>query len=323
MATPPEVRKTSVMEDDTPSVATPPITPDEKPAQSIQGWRLIVVESCLFLGLLLSVMESSIVATSLIDIARSFDDFIRIQWVVLAYLLTYMGFALLFSRVSDVIGRKWTTFAAFSIFSAFSLGCGLAQTLDQLIAFRALQGIGGSGLYSMTMTVVPEITPKHRFGMISGVIGMTFALSSILGPILGGVISTQSTWRWIFLLNVPVGVVALVLILFAWPTVTSAGKIPLKHLDFVGAILYLVASVFFVFALQEGGSGVYAWNSPTIIAILVVGLCCGLIFAVWIWFASKHSKSISPIFPSHFFTHRVRFIIILQVERHNPLSILY
>jgi MFS family permease len=94
-----------------------------------------------------------------------------------------------------------TVVAAFLIFTIFSLACGLAQTLIQLVVFRALQGIGGSGLYSMTMVVFPEITPPNLFPIVAGIIGAVLAIAGVLGPILGGVITHESTWRWIFLLK--------------------------------------------------------------------------------------------------------------------------
>lgn len=200
---------------------------------------------------------------------------------------------------------------AFIVFSAFSLGCGLSQTLDQLIAFRALQGIGGSALYAMTMTVLPEITPKERFPLMSGGIGIVFTVAAVLGPLLGGVITTHSTWRWIFLLNVPCGVVAMILILIAWPKITSVGKIPLKRLDFVGATLFLVFSVFVVFVMEEGGAGIYAWSSATIIAMIVVAATALLVFGAWIWYFSTHSKVFSPIFPAHFLTNRIMLVIMM------------
>lgn len=163
----------------------------------------------------------------------------------------------------------------------------------------------------MTMTVLPEITPKEKFPTMSGGIGIVFATSAILGPLLGGIITTHSTWRWIFLLKVPCSVVGMALILIAWPRITSHGKIPLKQLDFIGATLFLVFSVFIVFVVQEGGAGIFAWSSPTIVAMIVVAVVALLVFTVWIWYFSTHSKVFSPIFPIHFLTDRIMLVIIM------------
>jgi MFS family permease len=112
-----------------------------------------------------------------------------------------LGFSVIFARLSDVTGRMGAVMLAFLIFTVFSLACGLARTLIQLIVFRALQGIGGSGLYSMTMVVFPEISPPKVYPIMSGVIGAVIAIGGVLGPVLGGLITHYSTWRWIFLLK--------------------------------------------------------------------------------------------------------------------------
>ena len=150
-------------------------------ATPLQGWRLVGVLLTLAFGLLLAVIETSITATALVSISEYFDDFIKATWVVLAYLLSYMGFAVIFTRLSDGIGRQEATIVAWVFFGAFSLGGGLARTLNQLICFRVLQGIGGSGLYSMIMVIGFEVTPMQNIGVLSGIIGVTIATGSILG----------------------------------------------------------------------------------------------------------------------------------------------
>ncbi len=157
-------------------------------AQKLQGWRLVVVEICLCIGLLLSAMDSSIVSTVLVTIGAYFDGFERTIWIVLAYLLSYMTFAIMWARLSDLFGRKACVRAAWCIFTAFSLGCGLAQSLDQLITFRTLQGFGGGGLYSLGNVVMP-VSPNKYYSLMTGAQGAIFAISSVLGPVLGGIIA--------------------------------------------------------------------------------------------------------------------------------------
>lgn len=182
--------------------------------------------------------------------------------------------------------------------------------MNQLIAFRALQGLGSSGLYAMPMTALPEITLKEKFGMMSGLIGAVFALSAILGPLIGGVITTQSSWRWVFLLNVPCGVVLLVVIFFSWPNKRGLTHISWKQLDYFGAFLFLAASILLVFALQEGGTGLRPWDSPTIIVCLVFSIVFFVGFAGWISYFTYRPKSLSPIFPAYLLTRRVMATVI-------------
>lgn len=127
-----------------------------------------------------------------------FKALTSVTWVALAYTLSYVGCAVLFARFGDVVGRRNAYIAAFVIFLASSIGCGFAQSLNQLIACRALQGVGGSGLYSLTMVIFPEISPPKMRQWIASMAGMVIAISGVLGPVLGGIITHYTTWRWIF-----------------------------------------------------------------------------------------------------------------------------
>ncbi|MCJ1298809.1 hypothetical protein MMC08_001599 [Hypocenomyce scalaris] len=310
-------------------------TPTPPPAaifdgyRQLAGWRLVVVEVCLCLGLLLSIVDASIVSTALVSIERYFDDFFEANWVILAYLISYMGFSLLWARLSDIVGRKWTIIAAWFIFAAFSLGGGLAGSIKQLIACRALQGIGGSGLYSLSNVVIPQITPKKHFGTMTGATGTVFAISSVLGPVLGGVISEDSTWRWILLLNVPCAVVAVVTLLVTWQ---SPGPLSIlrwrsttygmpvwltliTHIDFFGGFLLLGSTTLLIFAMQEAGSATYAWSSPQIIGSLSTSGVCFVGLIVWISVCHfKWDKNLNcAIFPVRLVTSRILAATFLSV----------
>ena len=305
------------------AAVTPPVeavAPSASPFRKLAGWRLVVVETCLCLGLLLSIVDASIVATALVSIEDYFGEFFESIWVVLSYLLSYMVFALLWGRLSDVLGRKWMVVAAWAIFTAFSLGCGLATSLNQLIAFRALQGVGGSGLYSLCNVLIPEITPRKHFATMSAATGVVFAISSVLGPVLGGVISQDSSWRWIFLLNVPCGVVALAVLIVAWPNPPnpygnlSAPLLALiHHVDFFGTFLLLSTSVLLIFALEQAGAAEFEWNSPVIISTLTVSAACFVGLVGWITFLDlmKGKVPINPILPVRLLTNRILMAAIL------------
>lgn len=149
-------------------------------------------------GLFLSLLDTSIVATAISSIATEFSALDRVTWVALSYTLSYLGCAVLFASLGDVIGRRDAFTAAFVIFFAFSLGCGFSQTLNQLIACRALQGLGGSGLYSLSIVIMPEISPPKMRMWIAGIVGGVVAIAGVFGPVVGGIITNYTTWRWVF-----------------------------------------------------------------------------------------------------------------------------
>lgn len=155
-------------------------------------------EHSLCIGLFLSLLDTSIVATALYSISIDFSAPHSSTWVALSYTLAYLGFAVPFANLSDVFGRRTTWLLAFVIFFAFSLGCGFAKTLTQLVVLRAFQGVGGSGLYSLTMILLPEIVSPAKRRWIGGVAGLVVAVSGVLGPVIGGVITKFTTWRWVF-----------------------------------------------------------------------------------------------------------------------------
>ncbi len=144
------------------------------------------------------MLDSSIVATSLFTIGTEFDALASVNWVALAYTLSYLGCAVMFSRMADIVGRRNAFLAAYVIFFGFSLAAGFSTNINQLIAFRALQGVGGSGLYSLTMIIWPEVSPPKYRQFIAAFAGLVIAVAGVLGPVLGGLFTKLTTWRWVF-----------------------------------------------------------------------------------------------------------------------------
>lgn len=134
----------------------------------------------------------------LVDISADYKDFKASSWVVLAYTLTEVGFAVAMARLSDCLGRKVVSIASFVIFLAASMGCGASTNLDQLIGFRAAQGVGGAGLYAIALISYPELSPPSKIVIVSSAMGAIVALAGVCGPVIGGLLTTYTGWRYVF-----------------------------------------------------------------------------------------------------------------------------
>ncbi|KAI8632994.1 putative MFS multidrug transporter [Xylariaceae sp. FL1651] len=275
----------------------------------VGGWRQTMLVAILLLGLLFSSLDASIVSTSLVTISIDLQDFLHAPWVVLSYLLAYLGLAIGFAKLSDIYGRRDTICVAWILFAGFSIGCGLAATMTQLIICRAFQGMGGSGLYSLGQIALFEVGPVHKPSLMGALVGLTLAVSFVLGPVLGGVISSTTTWRWIFWINVPFGVVLVVGLYFTWPA--SAGRRPrgldaIRRIDFLGNVLIVAACTLLVFALQEAGAYSFAWNHPVIVLALVVSTLSWLGFVAWeLLLGMRRHTIIEPVLPLRLVLGRV------------------
>ncbi|PYH67690.1 putative MFS multidrug transporter [Aspergillus vadensis CBS 113365] len=281
----------------------------------MRGWKLWVTIFALFLGLLLSTLETTIVSTALITIASDLGGYDKSNWIIVAYLLTYTGFLIVYSRCSDIFGRKSSFITALAIFTAFSIACGVSRTMEQLIIFRAFQGIGGAGIYSMVMAVMAEVTPVESIGPVTGLMSTIFALSSILGPVLGGAITTNASWRWVFYLNIPGGGLALAIVIWFFPR--NDGRLPINRLsfnriDWPGILLSLIGSVFLLLALEEGGSA-FSWDGSLIVVSFIVTGAAWIAFIAWeIYVAMVYSRRTSsfaskmmPVFPIWLIRRRI------------------
>ncbi|KAI0018085.1 major facilitator superfamily domain-containing protein [Xylariomycetidae sp. FL0641] len=275
----------------------------------VAGWRQFVLIAVLLLGLLFSSLDASIISTSLVTISIDLQDFLSAPWVILSYLLAYLGFAICFAKLSDIYGRRELICAAWVLFAGSSVGCGFATTMNQLIICRAFQGMGGSGLYSLGQIVLFEVGPAHKPSLMGALVGLTLAVSYVLGPILGGIISSSTTWRWVFWINIPFGVILLAALYVAWPRTMGrrcGGWDAFRRIDFVGNILIVSACTLLVFALQEAGAYTWAWDSSTIIASLTVASLSWVTFIIWeVYLAVKSSTRIEPILPLRLVLSRV------------------
>lgn len=174
--------------------------------------RVRISIGALLLGMLISALDQTIVSTSLPTIVSDLGGMSHLSWVVTAYLLASTAATPLWGKLGDQYGRKRLFQAAIVIFLIGSALCGLAQDMSQLIAFRALQGLGGGGLMVLSMAIVGDIVPPRERGRYQGLFGAVFGATSVLGPLLGGLFVDQLSWRWVFYINLPVGAVALLVI---------------------------------------------------------------------------------------------------------------
>lgn len=166
--------------------------------EPISKARLILVIISVLLALFLSLLDTSIVSTSLYTIGTSLDALDRVTWVALAYMLSDVGLATFFAAFSDVIGRKNALTLALAIFIIFSIAAGFCNDITSLIVCRAMQGVGGSGMYALAFLVLPDVLPVSHFQWIGAMAGGVVTVSGVLGPVLGGVITKSVGWKWVF-----------------------------------------------------------------------------------------------------------------------------
>jgi EmrB/QacA subfamily drug resistance transporter len=249
----------------------------------------------LMTGVLLGALDQSIVGTALPRIVSELGGLDKLAWVVTGYLLTATAATPLWGKISDLYGRRPVFQAAIIIFLAGSALCGLSQNLPQLIAFRAIQGIGGGGLMAIAFAIIGDIIPPRERGRYQGYFGAVFGVSSVAGPLLGGWFTDGPGWRWIFYINLPVGIAALVITSMALklPTVRREHRI-----DFLGAGLIVGAVSALLLYLDWAGKE-YGWFAPGSLALLAGAVVLGVLFV-----AAEH-RAAEPIIPLRLFQNQV------------------
>ncbi|MEO7002097.1 MAG: MDR family MFS transporter [Ktedonobacterales bacterium] len=276
----------------------------QRAPERLRGTSLAAVLAALMVTLLLAALDQTIVSTALPTILGDLNGYDRYTWVVTAYLLTSTTVIPIVGKLSDQFGRKWFIVASVVIFLIGSALSGAAQDMNQLIAFRALQGLGAGGLLSLVFTSIGDIfSPAERArwqGLFSGV----FALASVVGPTAGGWITDNSSWRWVFYINLPLGLIALGLLIFFLPSTLSLrssayrGWAAIRRIDFAGAFSAAAATTCLLLGLTWGGS-TYPWNSWQVIAVLVAA---GVLFIAFFFI---EIRAVEPVLPLDLFRNQV------------------
>jgi EmrB/QacA subfamily drug resistance transporter len=249
--------------------------------------RILAIYSGLMVTLALAALDQTIVATALPRIVGDLGGIAQYSWVFTAYMLTSTVTVPLYGKLGDVYGRKNLFLIAIITFLAGSALCGIAQTMTQLVVFRAVQGIGAGGLFPLSLAVIGNIVPPRDRGRWQGLIGAVFASSSIIGPAVGGFIVDSTTWRWVFFVNLPVGGVALAVISLTMPRWRARVE---HRIDWLGAGILAFGTGLLLLGLVWGGTQ-YPWASGEVIGVLAGAVACLLVFAV------VERRAVEPILP--------------------------
>ncbi len=253
--------------------------------------RVLVVFVGLMLGNAISALDTTLVATALPTIVGDLGGLRDLSWVATAYLLTTLASMPLYGKLGDMYGRKRIFLVAIVIFLAGSVLCGTAQSMEQLIVFRAMQGLGAGGLISLPMAVLADLVPPRELGRWIGYSGFVFAFASVTGPLVGGLFAEHLSWRWAFLVNVPLGALSFVVV--ARRLCLPARRTP-HQIDYAGVVLLAGAVVCVVFMTSWGGSR-EPWDSP-----LIVGLGAAAVFLV-ASLVVRQRRAPEPILPPRLF----------------------
>ncbi|MFF8020209.1 DHA2 family efflux MFS transporter permease subunit [Streptomyces sp. NPDC007896] len=262
---------------------------------------VVVSIGALLLGMLLAALDQTIVSTALPTIVSDLGGLEHLSWVVTAYLLASTAATPLWGKLGDQYGRKKLFQAAIVIFLVGSALCGMAQNMGELIGFRALQGLGGGGLIVLSMAIVGDIVSPRERGKYQGLFGAVFGATSVLGPLLGGLFTEHLGWRWVFYINLPVGVVALIVI----AAVLHIPKKSAKHvIDYLGTFLIAAVATCLVLVASLGGT-TWRWSSPQIIGLAVLGVLLAVAFV------AVEQRAAEPVLPLRLF--RVRTFTLSAV----------
>ncbi len=242
------------------------------------------------LAMFLGSLDQTVVGTAMPRIIADLGGFSQYTWITTAYIITSAVAVPITGKLTDIYGRKYFYLGGLAIFVLASIACGFSNTMNQIIIFRGVQGIGAGVMMANAFTVIGDLFPPAVRGKYQGFMSAVFGVSAIVGPMLGGYITDALSWHWVFFVNVPLGIIVIVLFMFFFPNIKPDN---LKHsIDYVGVILLILGIVPIMLALSWGGVE-YAWGSGTIIGMFALG---GTALAIFLWVETKVKEPIIPLF---------------------------
>jgi len=261
-------------------------TASQGDSRRLHGFALFSVLTALLLTLLLEALDQTVVGTALPRIIGSLQGFDRYTWAITAYTLASITMVPIVGKLSDLFGRKWFLIVGTVIFLVGSALAGASQTMNQLIAFRALQGLGAGMGIALVFVVVADIFPPAERAKWQSLFGVVYGFANLIGPTLGGwltdhgplvsnLVTETTRWRWVFYINIPIGIIALLALLIFLPANLSVrtsrftGWAAIRRIDIPGAGLSAASTICLLLGLTWGSSGIYDWSSPQVIGVLV------------------------------------------------------
>lgn len=263
--------------------------------------EIMVIMVALMLVMLLAALDQTIVATALPKIATDLHGLNKLSWVATAYLLTSAITTPIYGKISDLLGRKRVFQAAIVIFLVGSMLCGISQNMNELIVARGLQGVGAGGLMSLVLTIVGDIVAPRERSKYMGYFFAVFGVSSVAGPLLGGFLTEAFSWRWVFFVNIPLGILAL-------SAVAARLHLPIHkkehQIDYLGAALLCTSTIALLLATVWAGT-TYAWGSNQIIGLLGTGFMLAVAFVFW------ERRAAEPIIPMRLFRNDIFTVSVI------------
>jgi EmrB/QacA subfamily drug resistance transporter len=251
-----------------------PVQPES--FSQLKGKQVLIAMAGVLLGLLLSALDGTIVGTAMPRVIAELGGLDHYAWVATSYLLTSTAAVPIFGKLSDIYGRKWFYIGGLALFMAASALCGLSQSMTQLVAFRGLQGVAGGILTANAFAIIGDLFPPAERGKWQGVSGSVFGIASVVGPALGGWLTDGPGWRWVFYVNLPVGILAIAVLLIGLPAIRPHEARPI---DWLGSATIVGATVPLLLAFSWGGTE-YPWSSPQVIGLLVLAVVMTGLFLV-------------------------------------------
>ncbi|MFA7514286.1 MAG: MFS transporter, partial [Mycolicibacterium vanbaalenii] len=274
--------------------AHPETTQPAEPAPVSPNRRNLIFVAVV-LGMLLAALDQTIVATALPTMVADLGGAGHQAWVVTSYLLASTIVTAVVGKLGDLFGRRTIFAAAVVFFLIGSVLCGIASSMEMLVASRALQGVGGGALMVTAAALIGEVIPLRDRGRYQGALGAVFGVTTVVGPLLGGYFTDHLTWRWAFWINVPIGIVVLIVALTTIPALRRRGR---PVIDYAGIVLIGLGASGLTLATSWGGS-TYAWSSPVIIGLFIGS---GIALAL---FVRVELRAVEPVLPIRLFASPV------------------